>query len=278
MIPLTVELLLALLTSLAFWAATRRRSPLPIFGAGLRAMLLRPEYRRPLALVVAIIILDIIQSQLDGAITAALGYDMTPWIHRLEGDSAAVFQRLEWPPATWAFGFVYIVILPALIAAPAVLAAAEDDLPAYRAGLRGFAWNYWIGLPFYFFFPVKEMWAGNPQHVRLLMDDLSPAIMEAYRANSAIDNCFPSLHTSLALTAALVASRVGPRSTARFLWPAAVAVVASTLYLGIHWASDVLAGCILAVIASRLAVRGLSSPAEDYLSSSGSRVPPPAGA
>jgi membrane-associated phospholipid phosphatase len=108
-----------------------------------------------------------------------------------------------------------------------------------------------IALPFYFLFPVKEMWAGNPEKVRLLVDLVSPAVMEAYRANSALDNCFPSLHTSLALTVAIVASRGEGRRAAAVLWILAVAVVLSTLHLGIHWLTDIGAGIVLAIALGR---------------------------
>jgi membrane-associated phospholipid phosphatase len=59
---------------------------------------------------------------------------------------------------------------------------------------------------------------------------------------------FPSLHTSLSATVALLAARY--RSTAPGWLPIAVigaaSVAVATMYLGIHWLTDVLAGFLLA--------------------------------
>ncbi|MDZ7730656.1 MAG: phosphatase PAP2 family protein [Natrialbaceae archaeon] len=68
-------------------------------------------------------------------------------------------------------------------------------------------------------------------------------------------NVFPSLHASLATTVALFAVRTRefyPRwvPIAIFL---AISVSVSTMYLAIHWATDVIAGVALAVISVRLA-------------------------
>jgi len=68
-------------------------------------------------------------------------------------------------------------------------------------------------------------------------------------------NVFPSLHASLSLTVAALAYRtreVYPRwlFVAIFL---AANVVVSTMYLGIHWLLDVVAGGVLALVAVRWA-------------------------
>ena len=259
---LIIELSLVLVSGLTFWATLRRRNPLGVFRDGLLRMARERPYRGLFIWIIALPAADVLQTRFDPAITAWLGYDLTEWIHWAEGDWAAIFQRWQCPAADWLFTFAYIIVLPVLLAGPIVLAAAEGNLPRYRALSVGLMVNYLVGLPFYFLCPVREMWAGNPDKVVLLMDRVSPALMEAYRMNSALDNCFPSLHTSLAITAALIASRgerlapVGGRRGIRALiWALAIAVVLSTLYLGIHWASDVAAGVVLAIGAASLAER-----------------------
>jgi membrane-associated phospholipid phosphatase len=70
-------------------------------------------------------------------------------------------------------------------------------------------------------------------------------------------NVFPSLHTSLSITVALIAwqtRRQYPLWTAVSV-PIAASVVISTMYLGIHWAIDVLAGALMAWVIVRLASR-----------------------
>jgi membrane-associated phospholipid phosphatase len=153
--------------------------------------------------------------------------------------------------------FAYIVLFPVLMLSPVLLAAAEGRLPAYRAFVKGIAINYVACFPFYLFFPVKEMWAGNPDRVRLLIDDVSPKIIEAYRSTSALDNCLPSFHVSLSVTAALLAWRTEPRPFALAAAAASGLVIVSTVYLGVHWLTDVAAGALLGALAAAFAAREL---------------------
>jgi len=251
-----LELLLGAAATLLLWTLVRSPSPIAILARGLARIVRERAYRTPLLLVLGVLAFDLVQCTFDDRLTALLGYDCTGWIHAAEGDVASAVQKLAWLPAIYVFAFFYVVMFPVITAAPLIYFAATERLRAYRALLFGVIVNYAVCLPFYFFFPVKEMWAGNPAHVSLLLDRLSPAIMEAYRATSALDNCFPSFHTSLALTSALIVRRTCPRAFARAIGASAVIIVASTLYLGIHWALDVAAGTALAVLAARAMLKG----------------------
>jgi len=114
--------------------------------------------------------------------------------------------------------------------------------------LLGYALNYLFVLPFYILFPVRECHDFTPQ-VALLLDDLHPAIMELLRPMSGMDNCFPSFHTSLSVTLALVAVRSGNRRIGILTSLSSAAIIFSTLYLGVHWFLDILAGIITGIIA-----------------------------
>jgi membrane-associated phospholipid phosphatase len=253
MIPLAEILLVALATA-GLLAAARRGSPLALFGRGAVRILTARRYLVPFLALMGMVAADVVETSFDDSLRGALGYDLTGAIHAIEGDLGSKAQLLASTPLTWGFTAVYIVLLPALACAPLALWASEEKLAAYRALAFALLLNYLIAIPFYFFFPVREMWSGNPGAVKLLMDRVSPALMEAYRANSALDNCFPSLHTSLAFTVPLIVRRVERGLLVAVAWCAAAAVAASTIYLGIHWISDVLAGCVLALVAARLAL------------------------
>lgn len=204
-----------------------------------------------------------VDEQFTSWVKADRGQDYTAAIHHLEGGAVARLQRaLACAPLTWFLGFVYVVVFPCLVF---VLLFALDHL-RNRRGLAmvliGYLFNYLLVLPFYLWFPVREVFHYyrhdlGSQGVRLLLDDIHPAVMQAYRTMSGLDNCFPSFHTSLAATMALVAWHSG---RARFAWLIsffAAANALSTLYLGIHWLTDVIAGLAVALLAYGLAY-GLS--------------------
>lgn len=240
-----VEGILSLAAALALLALAGRGNPFALLVRGARRIVLAPAYRNRFLGVLLLIAFDLIETALDGRMTAALPYDATIWIHRLEGDWARWAQAWAPLPLVALLAFFYIPVFPVVLGAPLALAAAEEDLESFRALIRGLTLNYLVCLPFYLFFPVKEMWAAGAGSARLLLDDLSPALMEAYRATSGLDNCFPSFHTSLAVTAAVIACRMGPPLFARAVALSAAGVVLSTLYLGIHWIADVAAGLAL---------------------------------
>jgi len=196
-------------------------------------------------------------------IEASRGEDFTSLIHnRIEGDAVARIQAATaWLPLTYFLGYVYVVVFPCLV----FVAIFVFDKLRHRRGLAmvllGYALNYLIELPFFLCFPVRETFVyyqecgvSSPA-TKMLLDDISPAIMEAYRVMSGVDNCFPSFHTSLAVTLALVAWHAGRRRFGWLITFFTAANVFSTVYLGIHWLSDVAAGIVVGVLAYAVARR-----------------------
>jgi len=236
-------------------------SPFALADAGIRRMFREPAYRRWLLLATAVMAFNLIETAFDDRLTARLGTDFTPWLWHCEGALIAPLQRADWPPLIGVMTFFYIVVFPMLLVAGVILRAAQSDLRSYRALLLGLVLNYGLVLPFLLFFPVREAWSGAPGDIFLLIDRLGPAIMRAYRSTSALDNSFPSFHTSLAATIAFLAWRHGPRPFAWVVSFSSGLIIFATLYLGIHWASDVAAGLVVAVVASVLVCR-LTRPRE----------------
>jgi len=200
-----------------------------------------------------------IDEKLTSRIVAERGRDYTADVYRIEGGAVAHFQQaLACPPLTWFLGFVYVIVFPCLVFA---LLFVFDHL-RHRRGLAmlliGYLLNYLCELPFFLWFPVREVFhyykhdLGFPG-VRLLLDDIHPVVMQAYRAMSGLDNCFPSFHTSLGVTLALVAWHTGRTRFALLMTFLGAANALSTLYLGIHWFVDVVAGVAVGLLAYGLA-------------------------
>lgn len=175
--------------------------------------------------------------------------DYTAAVARLGTGLIYALQRLEWPPVTHLLTYVYVILFPLLGVCALILFLASQNWSAMRRLVIAFLVNYLVAIPFYLFVPVREAWAAD-KSIRFLIPTVYPAFEVDYRPLSGLDNCFPSLHTSLALTFALVAWRSGNRRLAIALTTGAALVMLSTLYLGVHWVVDLVGGALLAAVAT----------------------------
>ncbi|WP_028596072.1 phosphatase PAP2 family protein [Paenibacillus assamensis] len=204
-----------------------------------------------IAFVSFMLLLVINKYQLDLEAMMSISWDFTPLIYQIEGQFVYHLQQFfEHPALTPILAFFYLVIFQAIIIASIGVYAARGLTSFAVAICYAITFNYIIALPFYFWVPVDEVWSYAPSGVSFLMLDTFPTFEENYRAFSGLDNCFPSLHTSISATVAIVAWRSGIR---RWIWiacPSAVIIIFSIFYLGIHWVSDMFAGLALAAACS----------------------------
>lgn len=181
--------------------------------------------------------------------------DFTPSIFKLEGQFVTIFQKLfENTFLTYFLSYYYVVVFTALMIASIFLYSLHKNKKLFYALCYAIMLNYMIAIPFYLFFPVTEVHAFNP-NVRFLMLDAFPTFESEYRPLSGLDNCFPSLHTSLSVTLAVLARRSGNRFWKIFVPISAAIVIFSIFYLGIHWLTDMCGGLVLGLFASKLALR-----------------------
>jgi membrane-associated phospholipid phosphatase len=268
-VALLVETLLGVATVLAcVWVAVPGRWPWGVVADSVvRAA---TSWRRALYLgaLLAILVLNRlylalgIDERCTAWVVARRGTDFATLIHRhIEGDAVAHLQRaVAWLPLTWLLGYVYVVAFPCLVFVAVLVFDHRRDGRGLALVLAAYLLNFALVLPLYVCVPVREAFVYYQElglrepAVRLLLDDISPAIMAGYRSMSGVDNCFPSFHTSLAATLALVAWR-GGRRLGWVVTVLAAAVVVSTVYLGVHWLTDVAAGLVVAAAACALAWR-----------------------
>jgi membrane-associated phospholipid phosphatase len=197
--------------------------------------------------------LDILEVRYDKLITQHLRLDFTGLFIQIEGSATALFQLVHSNWLTYPLAIVYLYIFPVMgvVAVLATYHGGERDLA--RKLFWGTVFNYLLILPFYILVPVSERWAAGDGEVTLLMNQISPFLIEGLRPLSGLNNCFPSFHCSLALTFGLLLSGSSNKRLRRTMYALAALVVISTLYLGFHWVLDVFGGVVFAAGCTLLA-------------------------
>lgn len=176
-----------------------------------------------------------------------IGWNITGTIHAIEGNFVGYVQSVATPELTAYFSFMYIYGYVFLLVFPFVAYfALPTDRPLKEAAIA-YVINYGLGLVCYILFV-----SYGPRN--MIPDVVDPLLYSAYPRSqiltgevNANTNVFPSLHTSLSVSVALLAyrTREAYRGWALVAIPTAVSIVIATMYLGIHWGTDVVAGLLL---------------------------------
>ena len=174
----------------------------------------------------------------------------------------AWLQSMATPELTAYFAFIYVYGYVFLLVFPLVAYFSLSRPEPLRRAIVAYGANYVLGVICYVIFI-----AYGPRNI--IVGEAEALLYNHYTqyqfvTNAVNDetNVFPSLHTSMAVTAALLAW------TTRKEYPIwvpisavlAVSVVISTMYLGIHWGTDVVFGIALAWISVGIGKRFEDSP------------------
>ncbi|OIB57025.1 phosphatase PAP2 family protein [Natrialba sp. SSL1] len=256
-------MLVQVLTQVAFVVALALVLSLAVFVGRERLASLRTEWRPRLrqsapafALLAAILGLNRIMRQDGYEISQAYGVHMTEVFYSLEGDFVLLFRSIATPEVTTFFSVAYVYVYAFVLIFPIVAYVTLSNTVVLRQLLTAYSLNYVIGLAFYLLviaygprnvmiegMDATHLYYANPEYIHLTTE---------VNQNR---NVFPSLHTSLSATVAIFAYMT--RDQYRAWFPVAVglatSVIISTMYLGIHWAIDVVAGLVLAAVCVVLA-------------------------
>jgi membrane-associated phospholipid phosphatase len=180
--------------------------------------------------------------------------NFTSSLYQFEGHLTGILQYiLKNDFLTYFLTYFYIIVFPSIIVASLLIYVYQNNEVMTKAFFYTIMLNYAIALPFFLFFPVEEVWVYHSQ-VNFLIPEVYPGFEQEYRPLSGINNCVPSLHTSLSLSMAMLAMY-----STLHLWKwitgvSALLIIFSTNYLGIHWYFDIILGFGLAVLSSSAAI------------------------
>lgn len=253
-----------------------------VTSPGARRALDNLHAHAPYLIVIGIVMLVMrLENVFDLDITAALGLDWTPYLEAFEGDLTARIQAaLRHPALDLFFRFVYVTVYALYHVVAMVGFAVAGKTGMVKRFTVTWTLVYAVALPFYILAPVNETWFTNPEY-DCYGDGTGPADPANYEgpygnfatdtegvlhdecgevggivyAISSINNSFPSLHNAFAWALPFLLFKSGWRRLGVFTSVIAFLVSVSTLYLGIHWVTDMVAGIALAWIVTSIAVR-----------------------
>jgi membrane-associated phospholipid phosphatase len=204
---------------------------------------------RHFAVLAAVLALNKVARDYGPEFSWILNWNVTGLIYRVEGNTVAVVQSIATPELTAFLGFTYVYGYTFLLVFPFLAYFVLEDAWPLERTVVAYSVNYVVGVACYTAFV-----SYGPRN--LLPDMVAPLLYTEYPLSklltsrvNANTNVFPSLHASLSTTVAFLSIQtreVYPRWTVVAV-PLATAVAFSTMYLGIHWAVDVVAGIVLGV-------------------------------
>ncbi|PAU85465.1 inositol phosphorylceramide synthase [Halorubrum salipaludis] len=216
------------------------------------------EIRRPLAALVVVLLASAIGRSSLQTVSELFGLQLTWAIYALEGNFVAWVQAtFASPRLTMYFSAIYVYGYVFLLSFPFFAYLALPRTTTVKRLIVAYALNYAIGLVIYTIVFAHGPRNVMPEMVTSLLFTHNPAFMALTGEVNEPANVFPSLHTSLSVTVgtfAVLTRREYPLWTPIAAW-LAISVVIATMYLGIHWLTDVIGGTALALGAVYLSYR-----------------------
>lgn len=245
-----VVFVMVVAASIAFLDVERGRAAIPPTRERIREI-------APHVLILALVlVVNRLFRHLGQEFSWILGWNITPSIYGIENGLVAAIQSFASPWVTTFFSFAYIYGYSFVVVFPYIAYWVHEDSTPLRQTILAYASNYGLGLVLYTLFisygPRNVLGTVKP-----LLYDVYPQVQLLTSSVNANTNVFPSLHASLSITVVFLAYRTRETYPNWFRLSLLVtaSVVVSTMYLGIHWALDVVAGALVALVSVRIAER-----------------------
>ncbi len=175
------------------------------------------------------------------------GFDFAGFLYAIEGELVPWLSTLHWGPLLFVLFWVYLVLHNAFIFIAPFFLAYTGERRIVRRLLVSYLMIWLFALPGFTFFP-----ATNPTvylGLDSVLDRVIPGTTALFYRGTTIDNTIPSLHVGLATLIMLHGLHsVNPRFR-RTVVVYAPTVAFSVVYLQVHWALDIVAGVLVALLA-----------------------------
>ncbi|SMO34556.1 phosphatase PAP2 family protein [Halorubrum cibi] len=249
--------LLPVVTNVLFWVAAMCLvagvaiiGPRRLYGVGGNLVPYLRESRREVAVLLAVLVVSGVGRPALQSVSEVFGLRLTGAILALEGDFVAWLQgTFQSPRLTLYFSSVYVFGYAFLLVFPFIAYAALPNSTTLKRLIVAYTLNYAIGLVLYTVVLAYGPRNVMPDAVTSLLYTFNPNFQTLTGEVNVETNVFPSLHTSLSVTVATFAALTREEYPAwtPIAWWIAGSVVVSTMYLGIHWLTDVVFGTALAL-------------------------------
>jgi len=200
--------------------------------------------------------IHMLEVKIDPIVTSKYSLDFTRFIYNLEGNIVGTFQSWTNPFLDYYLVFVYMIGFPFLVYFTPAFFILSKDLKGLKMAVVAYAIIVSVALPFYLFFPVNDAWWASQNYpwytgkaIIFRLPQIWPGITNQFFRFTTINNCFPSLHSCLSMAMAGIIWLRGYKRFAIVATFIAISIPIATLYLGIHWFTDVIAGEFLALAA-----------------------------
>jgi len=214
-----------------------------------------------LAVLTVVLILNSIIRDYTQQVSWQVGFEITYLLAEYDAGIVATIQSFETGALTTYFSLVYVYGYVFILVFPIVAYVALSDRKPFQRLVVAYSLNYFIGLTLYILFVAYGPRNWDVAVYENLLYSLTADSGTVYESlTSEVNsrtNVFPSLHTSLSTTVALFAYKTRDAYPAWFgiATALAISIIISTMYLGIHWAIDILFGLGLAGLSVYVAGR-----------------------
>ena len=212
-------------------------------------------YVVPFTLFYLFLIFHLLLVEIDPFITSYFNLDFTHVIYSIEGSTVSIFQGWSNPVLDYYFVFIYIFGYSFLIYFTPVHYFLSRDFSALWLTVITYATMTLLVLPFLLFFPVHDTWWASQNYewyhgdaIIFQLKTIWPDIVNPFFTFTTLNNCFPSLHCGISTIVAVIAWMRHHHRYALISTVFAISIPFATLYLGIHWLTDIVFGEFFAVL------------------------------